>query len=76
MAITGKSGADAIFKALKRICIVLAHYSPKLDAVITQAQTAGKISAAQAATCRQLVTLATAFCDAYALVADFSGLTE
>jgi len=37
MAITGKTGADAIAKSLKHICRVINAYAAKLNNVIDQA---------------------------------------
>jgi len=74
--ITGKTGADAIFKAIKRICIVLSHFSSKLSAVVDQAVVDGAITSAQATVAKQLITLATDFCIVYELLADYSGFTE
>ena len=73
MAKTGKTGADAILKAIDRICKVIAKYSAKLDAVTTQAQSAGVLTAAQAATVRELISAATAYCIAFDLLAGYSG---
>ena len=73
MALTGKTGADAIFRALKRICIVLSHYSAKLDLAITAAQAAGVINATQAAAMRNFVGDALALCAAFDLLAGYSG---
>jgi len=73
MALTGRTGADAIFKALKRICIVLTKYQSKLVAVIVSAQSAGAITSAQAADATALINLASAACVAFQRIADYSG---
>lgn len=73
MALTGKTGADAVFKALKRICLVIAHYGPKLQAVITSAEGADVITTDQATAARALVSSAQGACDAFALIAKYSG---
>lgn len=73
MAVTGKTGADAIFKALKRCCIVLSHYQTKLLNVIAQAESENVITAAQATTARDFINGASAFCVVFNLVADYSG---
>lgn len=73
MALTGKTGADAVFKALKRICLVIAHYGPKLQAVITAAEDADVVTATQATAARDLVAAAQAACDAFSLIAGYSG---
>jgi len=49
MAVTGKTGADAIAKAVFRIALVSVRYQPKLAAVITQAESAGAITSAEGA---------------------------
>jgi hypothetical protein len=74
-AITGKTGADAVFKALKRICIVLAHYRAKLDIVIDAADTNGVITTAQATTAHDFLATANTVCAIFEAVADYSGLT-
>lgn len=73
MAVTGKTGADAIFKALKRICIVLSHYQFKLIAVVDAAETASAITADQATKIRNFISVATVTCDAFQALADYSG---
>lgn len=73
MAVTGKSGADAIFAALHHICRVLAKYEDKLLAVIDLAVSAGVITAAQATTAKAFVSSATAVCAIFKLIAGFSG---
>lgn len=73
MAITGKTGADAIFKALKRICIVLTKYQAKLQAVVIAAETAGAISAADATTINAFITVAGATCSAFDRLSQYSG---
>jgi hypothetical protein len=73
MALTGKTGADAIFKALKRICIVLSHYQTKLTLLINAAETATVITSTQAAAARAFVTAANDVCAVFQLLADYSG---
>jgi hypothetical protein len=73
MALTGKTGADAVFKALKRICIVLSHYSAKLTAVVDAAQADGKITTQQQTDAHLFIASALIFCTAFELVADYSG---
>lgn len=73
MAITGKTGADAVSKALKHICRVLVAYRNKLESVIDQAEAATVITAAQADTARAFVATADAACQVFILIADFSG---
>lgn len=73
MAVTGKTGADAVFKALKRICIVLSHYRAKLDIVINAAEAAAVITSAQATTAHDFLASASTVCAIFEAVADYSG---
>ncbi len=73
MAYTGKTGSDAILRALQRICKNIVKYNVKLDAVITAAQGAGAITSVQAATCRELKAAALTYCAAFELLAEYSG---
>jgi hypothetical protein len=74
-AITGKTGADAVAKALHRICLTLSHYRAKLDAVIDTAVTAGVITSAQATTAHDFLATAQTVCAIFELIAGYSGLT-
>lgn len=73
MAVTGKTGADAVFKAMSRICLVLTRYRSKFDAVITSAESAGAITSAQATTIRDFVATANLLCVALEALAGYSG---
>lgn len=73
MAVTGKTGADAVAKALQHICIVITKYRPKLDAVIDAAAGAGAITSAQATIAHDFVSTASAACAVFQLIADYSG---
>jgi len=73
MATTGKTGADAVFKAFTRICIVIAKYRAKLDLVIDAAATAGVITSTQATTAHDFVASAATTCAIFRLIADYSG---
>jgi hypothetical protein len=75
VAITGKTGADAVFKALKRICIVLAAYRAKLDNVIDAAVTNGVITSAQGTTAHDFLATANTVCGIFEAVAGYSGFT-
>lgn len=74
MVITGKTGADAIAKALHRICLVLSHYRTKCDAVITAAEAAGAITAAQATAAHDFLGTANTVCSIFELVAGYSNV--
>jgi len=69
----GRSGADAVFKALHRICIVLTHYSVKLDVAIGLAESASLITSTQATVARTFLATSSAVCDIFKIVADNSG---
>jgi hypothetical protein len=73
MAITGKTGADAVAKALKHICRVLVAYRTKLEAVIDAAVASNAITAAQADTAKAFIASADAACQIFILIADYSG---
>jgi hypothetical protein len=73
VAITGKTGADAIFKALHHICSVLNKYRTKLEAVVTAAQGAGAITSGQATQINDFIAVAVVTCDAFAALAAYSG---
>lgn len=73
MALTGKSGADAISKAVKRQMIVLSHYAMKMDIVISAATAAGAITASEATLIRAYITAMQAAAAAIQKVADYSG---
>lgn len=73
MAVTGKTGADAIFFAIKRIAIVLSHYAPKFLAVIAVMQAGGHITADEAALITDFVNSLNSLMAALKKVADYSG---
>lgn len=73
MPITGKTGADAIFKALKRVAIVLEKYRPKFLLVIEAAEAAGAISAADATLIGGFLSTVTDLVVALGKLADYSG---
>ncbi len=73
MAVTGKTGADAIFIALKHICRLLIKYNLKLTAAIAAAQAAGAITAGQAASINTFISVATATCSAFEALAAYTG---
>lgn len=73
MPFFGKSGADAVFKALHHICKVIARYEVKLGEAIDAALADGVIDAGQAATAHTFVSAANGFCTIFELVASVSG---
>lgn len=74
MAHTGKTGADAIFQALSKICRIITAYRAKLDKVIDDAVGAGVITTSQATVAHDFVATANAACAVFQLVAGYSGL--
>lgn len=73
MAVTGKTGADAIFKELKHSCLVIAKYNAKLVAVVAAAQAAGAITAGEATTINNFISTANTVCNAFGKLAGYSG---
>lgn len=73
MAVTGKTGADAIFIALKHICRLLIKYNLKLTAAIAAARAAGAITSAQETSINNFIAVATATCAAFESLAAYSG---
>lgn len=73
MAVTGKTGADAIWKALKRIVIVLSHYAPKLLATVAIMQAGGQLTSAEAAEITAFINDTASLLAAITKVADYSG---
>jgi hypothetical protein len=73
MAITGRTGADAVFKALKRQCIVFQKYNTKLRAVILAAEAATIITSTEAAVCNAFLDSILTACAAFEKVAGYSG---
>lgn len=70
-----KSGADAVFVALRAICHTITRYRVKLDTVIDDAETAGRIDSSQAAIAHNFVAAANATCAIFELVAEFNSIT-
>lgn len=73
MAVTGRTGADAIFIAMRHICHVISAYNLKLRAVVTAAQTAGAITSAQATTITNFIDTASIICSALEALSNYSG---
>jgi len=69
MPALGKTGADAIFHFLRRICGTLTRYQSKLLARINELEADTTISSAQATSARLLVNSASAFCDVFSILA-------
>ena len=73
MAVTGKTGADAIFIALRHICRVLTTYQTRLTAVVAAAAGAGAITAGQQAAINTFISVAASTCGAFEALAQYSG---
>lgn len=71
---TGKIGADAIYKALRRICIVLSKYNVKLKSSLELAKNTGIITNEQYGTALTFINGAVAACEVFRVVSDWSGL--
>lgn len=70
-----KTGADAVFVALRAICHTITRYRTKLDKVIDDAETATVIDSTQAAAAHTFVAAAATTCAIFELVAEFNSLT-
>lgn len=73
MAVTGKTGADAIYHAIKRITTVISHYAPKFLAVVAVMEAGGQITSADAAVIVGFINSLNTLVAALAKVADYSG---
>ena len=74
MATTGKTGADAFAKAVKRQAIIISHYGPKLLAVCSVMHTAGLLDDAEYNALVTGINAVPALLSAIAKVAQYSGL--
>jgi hypothetical protein len=70
----GKTGADAVFVFVKRICNTLTRYRTKLEAFIDVAETASIITADQATLARTFVSTADAACTVFQLLAQYNSV--
>lgn len=73
MARTGRTGADAFSKAVKRQSIVWAAYGPKLTKVCQTMHTAGLLDDAEYAALLAAFNALPALLSAIAKVAEYSG---
>lgn len=74
MAITGKTGADAIKAAFHIICRVLLKYETKLRAAIEAARIAGLISSSDEGLAYAFIDGAKVLCIIFEKVADYSNV--
>lgn len=73
MPVTGKTGADAWYKAIKRQSIVWAKYGPKLAAVAATMHGLGLLSDAEYTALQNAFSALPALLAAIAKVAQYSG---
>lgn len=73
MAVTGKTGADAFFKAVNRQRITVNAYRAKLLAVISVMQGLSLLTASEAAQAIAMVEAIAAAYDVWIKIADYSG---
>ena len=70
----GRTGADAVFVALRAICGTLTRYRVKLDALINAAVTATVLTPAQGTVARDFVASANAACTVFQILAEFNSI--
>lgn len=75
MAATGKTGADAIYRAAHKIVIVLSAWEPKFRAVVAVMVAGGNLSASEAAVITAFLDSLAALNSALKKVADYSGIS-
>lgn len=73
MAVTGKTGADAIFKTMKRQAIVYQRYAPKLNALITVMQGLSLLTSGEAALAHAYVAAIVEMAVIFQKISDYSG---
>lgn len=73
MAVTGRTGADAFSKAVKKQSQIWAKYGPKLSNVCQVMHTAGLLTDAEYAALSNAFTALPALLSAIAKVAEYSG---
>jgi len=73
MAITGKTGADAIHKTLKRQVIVYGKYHGKLSATISTMQTGGLLTGTEASQAQAYINAIASNEAIFKKIADYSG---
>lgn len=69
----GRSGADATFKALHHICIVIQRYGSKLVTAVDLTLAAGLITSDQATAAKTFIVGSRALCDIFDIIAKNSG---
>lgn len=71
----GKTGADAVYKAVAKICGTIKRYRTKLDAFIEVCRLAGVITDAEALVAHAFVSDANAVCSIFERIAQHNSLT-
>lgn len=71
----GKTGADAIGKALHHVCHVFVKYDSKLRAVISAAVAAGAITSAQGTAANAFLDTVNVTCSIWEAIAEFNSIT-
>lgn len=74
MAATGKTGADAVFKAIDHICKVNARFGPRLRNVVVLTAAAELITGTQETALLGFLDGLSGLCAAWDAVATFSNL--
>lgn len=72
--ITGKTGADGISRAMKRICLILKKYDAKLRALVDALVASNVISAADKAVIITFLDSTDALCRLFDLIANYSNV--
>lgn len=70
-----KTGADALFVALRHICHVVVKYRAKLDAFIDTAVAGSIITSAQGTIAHDFIATATTTCGVFELLATANSLS-
>lgn len=73
MAVTGKTGADAIMKTIKRQAIVYQKYAPRLTALIVTMQGLGLLTAGEAALAQAYIEAIVQMGVIFTKISDYSG---
>jgi hypothetical protein len=71
----GKSGADGISVAIKRVCVIDRKYHSKMLTAIALTQAAGLITLSEASQATTLLGAISAYCTIFEKVAGNSGFT-
>jgi len=71
---TGKTGADAISALLSHVCRILVRYQPKLQDLAQDLADSSVLTAEQVTTFTTFLSIATAACAVFQIMADHSGI--